>query len=157
MLARASTGLVVLVAATPAWAIDEMLSTRGVGAAESLRAQGTGATALFLNPAGMALIRQYAIEGNYQYRPEDSAQMAAGSIVDSVTADVAAGAYVHYINSTRKKGSEEQDRDAIEGGLGLAYPISQSFLLGVKGKYLNADWEEITTQEQLATAAVARR
>jgi len=127
--------------ARPALALDDLISTRGLGAAESLRAQGSGATALFLNPAGMALIRQYAIEGNYQYRPDDSAHMAAGSIVDSITTDVAAGAYVHYLTSSPELGGETLDKSGIEGGLGLAYPISQGFMLGVKGKYLNADQE----------------
>jgi len=144
--------LVMLVGASPALAIDEMLSTRGLGTAESLRAQGTGATALFLNPAGMSLIKQYVMEGNYQYRPEDSAHMAAGSIVDSLTTNVAAALYVHYLTSTREVGSEEQDRDAIEGGLGLSYAISRSFLLGLKGKYLNADWEEITGGSKVDTS-----
>jgi hypothetical protein len=126
-------------AAAPAAAIDDILTTRGVGAAEALRAQGSGGTALFLNPAGMAGIKQYAIEGNYQYRPEDSSHMAAGSIVDSVTAGVAAGIYVHYLTGSPELGGETLDRSGIEGGLGLAYAISEGFLLGFKGKYLNAD------------------
>lgn len=137
---RTAVWAACLLMSSPVWAIDDLVSTRALGMAEALRANGTGAAALFLNPAGMSLIRQYAMEGNYQYRPEDSAHMASGSIVDSVTSEMAAGVYVHYLNSEPENNNTSVDRDAIEGGLGLSYPISANFLLGVKGKYINADW-----------------
>lgn len=113
---------------------------------EAQRATATGAEAVLLNPAGMSLVRQYVVEGMYGFKIETLGHNANLSIVDSVTARVAAGLFYTYINESPRLGfnwagghvdSATLSRSGHAAGLSLSIPIGQRFILGATAKYLH--------------------
>jgi hypothetical protein len=121
---------------------------RAVGMGEAMRAVSSGAEAPLLNPAGMSLARQYVIEGMYGFRVESLGHQAHVSVVDSVTARLAAGLFYTFIYETPKLGfkwaggqvdSTTITRTGHAAGLSLSYPLGDRFILGATVKYLHLD------------------
>ncbi len=113
---------------------NDTLNPRTIALGESLRAAATGALAISLNPAGLALSRTYVLEGSYGYRPEDHAHIQAVSICDSVTARVGACLYYDHLSADP---SEPGDRWLHEVGLTMAVPLGESLTFGVTNKYVS--------------------
>ena len=67
-----------------AYDLGEMPSARAVGMGGALNALGVSTTALYLNPANMALARVYHLEALGAYSPEANATTLGLAIVDSV-------------------------------------------------------------------------
>ena len=109
---------------------DEFHGVRSVGMGGAQRGLGTSNDTLYLNPAGMAIARRYAVELNYAYSPFDELTHLNVSAVDSKSGPVAGGiAYTH----------ERGDSTGVDASLhriyvGAAYPISDAFALGVTAK-----------------------
>src|SRR5215471_18133254 len=80
----------------------DFVGVRAMGMGEAQRASPTGAEALMLNPAGMSLVKQYVIEGMYGVRIESVGHHANVSVVDSITARVAAGLFYSFIYESPK-------------------------------------------------------
>ena len=128
-----------------AHALRDLEGARSIGMAGALRASAAGGAAPQLNPAGMVLGRTYVISGAYQFRSGDSASLSSVSIVDSMTAKVAAGLYYNFGRGTIDQtaaGPEgnlavEQTQTSHETGLSLAVPFGSSVLFGVTTKYIN--------------------
>src|SRR4051812_13737161 len=57
--------VVTIAGARTASAQYDFVGVRALGQGEAMRATPTGGEAVLLNPAGMSLIRQYAIEADY--------------------------------------------------------------------------------------------
>src|SRR5258708_33603676 len=76
-----------------AYDLGDTPNARAVGMGGALDALGVSTTALFLNPANMALARVYHIEAIGAFSPEAQRVTAGGAVVDSVlnTSRVAGG------------------------------------------------------------------
>jgi hypothetical protein len=135
-------------AETRARAQADFVGVRAMGMGEALRANATGAAGVILNPAAMSLVKQYVIEGMYGIRIEDLGHHVHVSVVDSVTARVAAGLYYDFIYASPKVGfdwaggrveSASLTRTGHTAGLALSMALGERFLLGVNAKYLHID------------------
>ena len=138
----------VVAAAAPAWAQNDFVGTRPLGMGEAQRATATGASGPLMNPAGMSLVRQYVIEGMYGIKIETVGHHANVSVVDSITARVAAGLFYSFIYETPRLGfnwaggkvdSEQITRTGHAAGLSLSLPLGDHFILGATAKYLHID------------------
>src|SRR6185312_3704188 len=134
--------------ASPARAQYDFVGVRAMGMGEAQRATATGASAVLMNPAGMSLVKQYVIEGMYGIKIEDVGHHANLTVVDSITARVAAGLFYSYIYETPKigfnwvggtVGSEQITRTGHAAGLSLSVPLGDRFILGATAKYLHFD------------------
>ena len=138
----------VVAIASTARAQNDFVGTRAMGMGEAQRATATGASGPLLNPAGMSLVRQYVIEGMYGVKIESVGHHANLSVVDSITARVAAGLFYSFIYETPKIGfnwaggkvdSEQITRTGHAAGLSLSLPLGDHFILGATAKYLHID------------------
>ena len=93
-------------------------------------------------------MRQYVIEGMYGIKIETVGHHANLSVVDSITARVAAGLFYSFIYETPKLGfnwaggkidSEQITRTGHAAGLSLSLPLGDHFILGATAKYLHLD------------------
>jgi hypothetical protein len=138
----------VVTFASAARAQNDFVGTRAMGMGEAQRATATGASGPLMNPAGMSLVRQYVIEGMYGIKIETVGHHANLSVVDSITARVAAGLFYSFIYETPKLGfnwaggkidSEQITRTGHAAGLSLSLPLGDHFILGATAKYLHID------------------
>lgn len=98
----------------------------------ALRAMGSGSSAVFLNPAALPEVRLYHIQALAQVTPETGRQVYGGTIVDSVTSRLA-GSFSLLGGSWTRAASTNRSLDMR---LGLAFPITDKFLIGLGGRYL---------------------
>lgn len=108
---------------------NETARTAAMGGAT--RAFASSATALYENPAGMVSARVYHIEAFGQITPEVNRQAYGGAIVDSVTGRLAGGLGV--VGGLLDP--QTLDRSFLDARLALAYPVADSFYLGMTGRY----------------------
>lgn len=137
-------GLLCLLGTSPA-AAQEPMGTRSLAMGGTLRAAPSADAAVLLNPAGMSLMRSYAINAMYEYRSSDAGSLVNVSIVDSSTAKVGAGLFYNYLHSAPsrllalgdgKSFSLAESFNTHEGGLALSYPMGDVFYVGLTGKYI---------------------
>jgi hypothetical protein len=142
--AMAVVALGVASAASAAWAdsaLETGFSARSLGMGASLRGAATGSAAP-LNPAGVALVKAYALEGSYGYRPDDGETQVTASVADS-TSRVAMALYYSYTTASKDTPLSDAmgvrtgtvDRTRHEVGASTAFPVSDKFALGVTPKY----------------------
>ena len=138
----------VVGASSAAWAQYDFVGVRALGQGEAMRATATGGEGPLINPAGMSLIKQYAIEGIYGINIEQLGHHAHISVVDSVTSRVAAGLFYTFIYATPKIGfnwaggfqpPEQITRTGHAAGLSLSLPLGDKFIIGASVKYLHFD------------------
>ena len=67
-----------------AYDLGEIPNARAVGMGGALNALGVSTTALYLNPANMALARVYHLEAVGAYSPESQRETVGLAIVDSI-------------------------------------------------------------------------
>jgi hypothetical protein len=141
----AALASLMLLTAT-AQAQEDFPGVRAMAMGEAGRAIPTGAEAPLLNPAGMSLVRQYVIEAMYGFKIERLGHNLDVSLIDSVTARVAAGLFYEYINESPQLGfnwaggfvpQATLSRQGHVAGLSLSLPIGQRFILGATVKYLH--------------------
>jgi len=113
---------------------NEIETARVAGTAGADRAFSNSLSALFVNPANLAVTRVYHLGAFAQIWPEASRQSYGAGAVDSVvsSARVAGGVGATY---------NFQDSDGIarkwtDLRVALAYPVSDQFFLGLGGRYL---------------------
>src|SRR5947209_3780675 len=104
LLARFVLIVSLIAAAATARAQSDFVGARAMGMGEAQRATASGASGPLINPAGMSLARQYVIEGMYGVKIETVGHHANVSVVDSITARVAAGLFYSFIYETPKLG-----------------------------------------------------
>jgi hypothetical protein len=135
-------------AASTARAQSDFVGVRAMGMGEAQRATATGASGPMLNPAGMSLVRQYVLEGMYGVKIETVGHHANVSIVDSITARIAAGLFYSFIYESPKLGfnwaggkidSATLTRTGHAAGLSLSIPLGDRFIIGATAKYLHID------------------
>jgi hypothetical protein len=111
---------------------DEIQTARSTAMGGAMRALGNGTTALFENPAGMALTRVYHLGALAAIGPESRRQSYGAGAVDSVTGRLAGGFGGAY-SSLDPDGVARKWTDVR---LALALPLSDKFYAGLAGKYL---------------------
>ena len=89
-------------------------------------------SALAYNPAGMVVGKVYHLEGVLDYMPDMKTFALGGAIVDSSTSRLSAGL------SLRGFLSGQGGFGGIDGRLAVALPFSESFSIGLSGRYVNA-------------------
>jgi hypothetical protein len=147
LLAASFAGLAGLVAAPRAARADASSTTieqgydlgeiqhpRSLALAGANQVFGGSTTALFVNPANLALYRVYHLEGLAAFSPEARRQSYGGAIVDSSTSRLAGG-FGGTWNSMDPDGIKRQWADLR---LTLAYPLGDRLSVGVTGRYLRA-------------------
>jgi hypothetical protein len=95
---------------------------------------GGSTSAVFGNPANLALYRVYHLEGLAAFSPEARRQSYGGAVVDSSTSKLAGG-FGGVWNTMDPDGIHRQWTDLR---LTLAYPLSDRLSLGATGRYLRA-------------------
>lgn len=117
--------------------LGEVQSPRAVGMGGALNALGTSTTALYLNPANMALARVYHFEALGSFSPEARRQSYGGAVIDSLLnrAHLAGGVSANW---------SMQDPDGIHRAwtdvrAALGYPLGDFVSIGVTGRYLRVD------------------
>jgi hypothetical protein len=119
------------IAAAQADSLNDSLGPRAIALGEALRAGASGASSISLNPAGVGLSRNYVIEANYGFRPEDDADVASISVCDS-TRRLAACLYYNYFSATPDMG----ERTNHDFGASVAVPVADRLLVGVTTRYV---------------------
>ncbi len=122
--------------------LDQAFSVRALSMGGALRGAATGGAAP-LNPAGVALIRAYTLEGSYGYRGGDGATLINASVADSITSRLGTAIYYSYMGSTNERTittdgitrTVTDDRSRHELGSAFAMPLSERFVIGVTPKY----------------------
>jgi len=117
---------------TFAYNYGEVETPRSAAMGGANRAAGNGTTALFMNPANIALTRVYHIEAIGQITPEVGRQVYGGAIVDSTTNRLAGGTAI----TGGFMDPSGTDRSWMDIRLGLAFPVNDNFYIGLGGRYL---------------------
>lgn len=117
-----------------AYSYGENETARSLAMAGAMRAVGNGTTALFSNPANMALTRLYHIEAMGQFTPEVTRAIGGGAIVDSITSSTRIAGGLAFSGGIIDP--EGADRGFIDARAAAAYPIGDRVFIGVGGRYL---------------------
>ncbi len=128
----------LLFAPLPAAQAAEFWSTRNLGMGNAGRAMASGNAAIYLNPAGLSSLKQYAFAGNYFY--SSALPVLSGvkehlfnvSVMDSQTQALGVG----FAYGRLERGDTE---DGNRYDLAFALPLSGKVLLGLDVKYLDFD------------------
>jgi hypothetical protein len=133
--------VVLMFCGSRVWA-EEFVGIRALGLGGALRAAPTGSAALFLNPAGMSLMRSYVVEGDYEYRVRRQGHVAHVGVVDSITSKyVAAGLYYNFFYSRPKVYEPTMEKNiklakqGHQAGLAVSVPLGTYFILGANARY----------------------
>ena len=115
----------------------ESETPRSAAMGGAVRAMPSGSAAIFTNPAAMAATPVYHIEALTQYTPETRRWVLGGTIVDSITSRLA-GAF-SIMGTPIAMDPDGLDRSVLDLRLGLAYPLTDRFILGISGRYLKVN------------------
>jgi hypothetical protein len=120
-----------------AYDLGDVPNARSVAMGGALDALGVSTTALFLNPANMALARVYHIEALGAFSPESQRETAGGAIVDSVlnTSRIAGGLGGAW-SQIDPNGIHRVWTD-VRGG--LAIPLGDFLAVGAGVRWLHVD------------------
>lgn len=138
-----SAVIVLALGGASAHAQQDFTGARSLGMGGAHRAVVTGNDAVYLNPAGMSLTRKYGIEVGYLADlGRETHVFPALSIVDSVTASVAAGiAYTYVTGKVRLAGVPGKvDRTGHVGHFALSGRLSRQVTLGMGAKYMDVSY-----------------
>jgi hypothetical protein len=137
--ALAAATVVRVAAADPAstspeqgYDLGEIEGTRSLAFGGAQTALGTSTTALYLNPANLALARVYHFEALAAVSPEAQRQSYGGAVVDSSTSKLAGGVAGTW-NLQDPNGINRQWTDVR---LGIGYSLGDRFAVGAAGRYL---------------------
>lgn len=115
--------------------LGEVQHPRAVAMAGAQQVWGGSTTAVFLNPANLALYRVYHLEGLAAFGPEARRQSYGGAVVDSSTSRLAGG----FGGTWSRMDPDGIRREWTDLRLTLAYPLGDRFHVGATGRYLRAN------------------
>ncbi|MDH5675054.1 MAG: hypothetical protein OEZ06_23190 [Myxococcales bacterium] len=108
-----------------------MESARGIALGTGARASSVSSSAVAYSPAALALGELYHLEGNVDYMAHLNTVALGAVAVDSATSDLGAGiAFRGFL-------SGDTGYSGFDGRIGLAYPFSEAFALGLSGRYID--------------------
>jgi hypothetical protein len=144
-MARLLAGLcsIVLLAGTAATARAQTIGTpRSLGMGGAMRAASTNASAIFLNPAGIALLQSYVVTAFYDFHVQKNGHVAHSSVVDSIASKwIKAGLFYNLLIMRPDLYDRNQQKnltlsqDGHEVGLTFAFPLGVRFSFGTTVKY----------------------
>lgn len=108
-------------------------SVRGVALGTGSRASAVSTQAQAENPANLVGGGVYHLEAFMGYQPTFKRMGYGGAVVDSMTSKLAAGLSARALAGDNDAG----DNSGWEGRLGLGFPFTDNFSLGVAGRYAN--------------------
>ncbi len=117
-----------------AYAYGENETARSLAMGGATRALGNGTTAVFSNPANMALTRLYHIEAMGQFTPEVTRALGGGAIVDSITSSTRIAGGLAFTGGIIDP--DGLDRGFIDARAAAAYPVGDRVFIGLGGRYL---------------------
>jgi hypothetical protein len=127
--------LALVLLAFPAQARPDGASVMALGLADAVGGSPVGSNALFFNPAGMTLVKQYAVEGSYVYTEASKGHGLTASAVDSKTNPVL-GLGVAYTQIDTVFGGLDRKGNSIRGGVSGGHSTRGfGFHLGVAVNY----------------------
>jgi hypothetical protein len=115
--------------------LGEVQHPRSVALAGAQQVWGGSTTAVFVNPANLALYRVYHLEGLAAFGPEARRQSYGGAVVDSSTSRLAGG----FGGTWSQMDTDGIRRQWTDLRLTLAYPLGDRVHLGATGRYLRAN------------------
>jgi hypothetical protein len=118
-----------------AYDLGEIPSARAIGMGGALNALGVSTSALYLNPANMALARVYHFEGLTAYMPEAQKQTYGIAVVDSMTSKLAGG----LAGAWQKFDPSDIDRTWTDIRGALALPLGDHLSLGALVRWLRVE------------------
>ncbi len=117
---------------------NELAGVRSLSMGGAHRGLGTSNDTLYLNPAGTAVVKRYAVELHYGYSPFDAISRMNVSAVDSKSGPVAGAlGYTH-----EKSDAQDGDVGLNRFYLGLGYAITPALALGMTGRYLKGTYRD---------------
>lgn len=157
MSRRISSLVIALVLVSlPAHARPDGAPTTSLGMADAVSASSVGVNALFFNPAGMTLAKQYVVEGNYVYNEHLDGHGMSAAAVDSKTNPVL-GMGVAYTRMDSALGELDRAGNGIRGAVSGGHNAGGfGFHLGVGvnyGKLTIGEADLSAVQEQELTDA----
>jgi hypothetical protein len=114
----------------------ETETPRSAGMGGALRALGSGTSSVFLNPAAMGSARLYHVDAISSFTPETKRWLLGGVVIDSITSRLAGSFAV--VGTPMAMDPDGIRRSFLDLRLGLAYPITDHFIIGLSGRYLKA-------------------
>jgi opacity protein-like surface antigen len=115
----------------------EISTGRSLAMGGALRAFSNGTTALYVNPANMAMTRVFHLQGLAAIWPESRRQSYGASAVELRNNRLAGGVGAHY----SWMDPDGVNRKWTDVRLGLAVPFSEKFYAGLCGRYLKLSQE----------------
>ncbi len=114
--------------------LGEIQSPRAVAMGGAQTATGISTSAIYLNPANLAIARVYHFEAIAAVSPDARRQSYGGAVADSSTSKLAGG-FGGTWNQVDPDGARRQWTDLR---LALAYPLGDMISVGLTGRYLRA-------------------
>ncbi|MDB4985357.1 MAG: hypothetical protein JWN04_535 [Myxococcaceae bacterium] len=108
-------------------------SARGIAMGSGARASASSTQAQADNPANLVQSGVYHLEAFSTYDPTFKRFGVGASVVDAITARVAAGASFRMLGGNNDAGANK----GYEGRLSLGIPVIEQLSLGVSGRYSN--------------------
>ncbi|MGD8861391.1 MAG: hypothetical protein PVI30_15385 [Myxococcales bacterium] len=112
-------------------------TARGLGLGTGARASAISTSALAYSPGALSLGNLYHLEGTIDYLAEFNTVALGGAAVDSSTSKVGAGI------ALRGFLSGDDGWGGLDGRLGLAFPFSDAFSVGLLGRYVDITAEGV--------------
>ncbi|HET6338542.1 MAG TPA: hypothetical protein VFG30_35225 [Polyangiales bacterium] len=113
-------------------------TARGIALGTGVRASSMSTSALAYNPAALVLGKLYHLEGVVDYSSSYSGAALGAAVVDSATSRIGAGiAFRGFL-------SGDVGVAGIDGRAGLAFPFSEQVSIGLGGRYLSLDADNVT-------------
>ncbi len=141
ILAALLAGLLAAAAAAPAHGFDFGLTdARSLGVGGAMRASALGTSALYQNPAGIALSPAYHVESSYMFDDKYDMHLVGASVVDSVTSKLGLG--LGYFFRWVGKGWDRSEAQIHNIVLGAAFPIIPQLAIGANFHYVRAKIDE---------------
>jgi len=135
LIARAAHADPAVTSPEQGYDLGEMPNPRAIAFAGAQTALGTSTTAIYQNPANLALARVYHFEGFAAVTPEARRQTYGGAVVDSSTSKLAGG----LAGSWNLQDPDGINRTWTDFRLSLAYAVGDRLAVGATGRYLRVD------------------
>lgn len=136
---------------------NEAISLRNEGMGRAFAGGGTGAGAVYANPAGVGLAAVYAIEAGYQHNTLNNTNAITATVVDSKT-NRALSAAVGYSFAWSDSETSDADDNIRDHDLRpvLAFPMGNRFGLGIAGHATLRNRGRFTNSENTREKLTAR-
>ncbi len=114
----------------------QTMDPRSLGTAGAMIAVPGGINGIYLNPASIAMVPLFHLEGMYQFTSRENMHMGGLAIADSATKPgIGAGVSFNYTGCN----SNRTSHDSFDGRLNVAGFIGKVFAIGLTGRYLRVE------------------